>query len=152
MAAVNVLLFSGPSASASERAIHAELDSLLEGDSRFVHVAVSLPRAEAMLMPRLIGLWDVLVFVGGSHGAAPTDANVLERQGELLDALPPVLIVGHPADVWPGWSRFQSLLCRTGSDQHAVDPAAPGAALRALEAISTHIGPQSTSSEPRTAE
>ncbi len=136
---VNVLLFSGPDASEREQEVHAELNGLLEADPRFVHAAVSLPRAEAMLMPRLIGLWDVLVFVGGSHSESPMDPNVLDRQVELLDMLPPVLMLGHPADLWPRWSSFQSLLYRTGSDQRAVDCASPDAGQRALDALATFI-------------
>jgi hypothetical protein len=122
MAALNVLVFSAPSLSDAQHQLRAGLLTRLEDEPRVEFAAVTLPRAEAMLVPRLIGLWTVLVFVGGSGDTGvPSNTAVLETQSDLFDELPPVAIVGHPADLWPDWERFQSYLYRSGADRTAVD-------------------------------
>jgi hypothetical protein len=140
MAAVNVLLFSGPLLSENEKAVQAELAAALEASPRLAHVCVTLPRAEAMLMPRLIGLWDVLVFIGGSGGSpSPADASVVDRQVELLDILPPVLVIGQHEDLWPLWEGFQRVLAQTNAEtrsaNQSINPTGESALIITMNAI-----------------
>ncbi len=122
-----MLVFSAPQISAASRELHDGLVAKLEGEPGIEFAAVSLPRAEAMLVPRLIGLWNVLVFIGGSGGVvAPSNPAVLDTQFELLDALPSIVLAGHPADLWPDWGPFQAFLYRTGADRNWIDGDAKG--------------------------
>jgi hypothetical protein len=123
MGVLNVLVFSTPNPSRAEQSLHDRLLEKLEREPRVEFAAVSLPRAEAMLVPRLVGLWSVFVFVGGSGKVtAPANPAVLDAQEELIDVLPPIAVVGHPADLWPGWVSFQSHLYRCGADRTSIDP------------------------------
>jgi hypothetical protein len=137
MAALNVLVFSAPKMSDQQVLLRDGLLQRLEGEPQVEFAAVSLPRAEAMLVPRLVGLWTVLVFVGGSgeHGV-PTNQAVMDTQIDLFDEeFPSVAIVGHPADLWPDWDRFQSFLYRSGADRFAVEPDAKDALALVWERI-----------------
>jgi hypothetical protein len=138
MAAMHVLVFSASELTVSQRLLRDELLSRLDAEPRVEFASVTLPRAEAMLVPRLIGLWTVLVFVGGSGDCrVPLNPVVLDSQVDLFDELPPLAIVGHPGDLWPDWDRFQSHLYRSGADRTAVEVEVPNALSELWERIMT---------------
>ncbi len=135
MANFNVLVVAAAEQAPGEADLQARLISLLEADHQVNALAVRLPRAEAMLAPRLIGLWDRLVFIGTTASpSVPLDVAVIQHQAQLLDALPPLVVVGRAADLWPGWSLFQTVIGRPGGAQ-SIDPTQADAVQRVVTAM-----------------
>ncbi len=139
MAKLNVLLLAAAEQSAREIELQAQLVSLFDAEPQIEALAVRLPRAEAMLAPRLIGLWDRLIFVGtAASPSLPLDAAVLRNEAEFLDAMPPVVIVGPTSGLWSRWAPFHAVLERTAGGaggSSSIDSMLPDAAHRVLLAM-----------------
>ena len=133
---VNVLVVAAAVQTTREVVLQAQLLDRLNELVSVEAVAVNLPRAEAMLAPRLIGLWTNLVFVGtGQSPALPHDPLVMKRQREFLLAMPPVVVVGHAAALWAEWQQFHAALRQSDPDGVSVDPGEPDAVDRVLIAM-----------------
>jgi hypothetical protein len=142
---MNVLLFTAPDASGAVVALHDRTLAALEAAAHVEVLSVKLPRAESMLLSRIVGLWHALVFFGGSGAAdLPTAERVLEESSALMDKPPLMVLVCHPADLWPSWDTFQAHLYRSAADQRMVEPDRSDA----LEAILQALGLEPLILEP----
>jgi hypothetical protein len=131
----NVLVLAAAGQSAAEADLQAEVFGLLDAHSDVDVLQVKLPRAEAMLAPRLIGLWNTLVFVGTTGSpSVPYDATVVQQQAQFLDEMPHLIVLGHAAELWAGWEQFHTVINRTGNCQ-SIEPNQPDAAARVVAAI-----------------
>jgi hypothetical protein len=134
---LNVLLFTAPDASGAVVALHDRTLAALEQNSNVAALSVKLPRAESMLLSRIVGLWHAMVFFGGSGPAGlPSAERVLDESSQLMDRPPLMVLVCHPADLWPNWNAFQAHLYRSAADQRMVEPDRPDA----LQAILVALG------------
>jgi hypothetical protein len=134
--AANVLFFTAPSLSNAEVELHDQALSLLEAAPGLNVLSVKLPRAESMLLPRIVGLWDVLVFFGGSGSvAAPTAERVVAEAKALHEGPIRLVLACHPGDLWPGWRDFQTHLYRSAADERMIDPDDPDALANLLSAV-----------------
>jgi hypothetical protein len=132
----NVLVFVHPTLSAAGQNVRQQLILRLSAHPLIEHLEVVLPRAELMLRPRLVGLWDALVFIGGSTGSdMPTDEDVCLGGEELFRQDPKVVLGCHPADLWPGWQSLQAYLYRQGADRRWVDVEAAHATQSLLDQL-----------------
>ncbi len=135
MAKRNVLVLAAAGQSAAEAELQAQVFGLLEAHNDVDVLQVKLPRAEAMLAPRLIGLWDTLVFVGTAGSpSVPYDAAVVQQQAQFLDEMPHLIVLGRAAELWVGWEQFHTVINRTGNCQ-SIEPNQPDAAARVVAAI-----------------
>jgi hypothetical protein len=132
----NVLFFTAPTLSRAAVNLHDQSLAVLEAAPSLNVLSVKLPRAESMLLPRIVGLWDVLVFFGGSGSVAEPTAERVVLEARALSEQPVRLVLAcHPGDLWPGWREFQSHLYRSAADERMIDPDEPQALSRLLGAV-----------------
>jgi hypothetical protein len=132
----NVLVLAAAVQTPHEVMLQGQLLDRLNALAKVEAVAVNLPRAEAMLAPRLIGLWTHMLFVGTGHSPElPHDEAVLEREREFLVSMPPVVVLGRAAELWARWQPFHAALAQSDPDGVSVDPHEPDVVDRVLIAM-----------------
>jgi hypothetical protein len=110
VAKLNVLVMVADRCTPREHEVRTRLLDTFTTRGDLEAMVVGLPRAEAMLTPRLIGLWGHLVVIGTAASPRLPAQVVLDHESELFDVLPPVTVIGSANDLWPDWMGLRNAL------------------------------------------